>query len=429
MGGTSHLISWVGFDDPAGVKLEFSIDGGAWHELGRGLTGGTFLWRLGDTTSVAVRVRVSAMGSPDIMAISRTFTIIRYTVGGTLTASQLAGTPYGLAFDGEYLWTADFGANTLRKYDRSTLALVGVVLVTGTDGEPGLFTDMAYVPERGRFYLHKLNGTVGTPGGMLYEVDKSGNVVGRWPSPCGYPTGLAWLREPNGASFLLASDRDGEQKIYLLDTTNPEFPAATLERVRPLQFGPRGATQAPGAGMFYQALTEFIGGDLRSSYAEKMTADEAQTLACVVPLGTSFSTSGYINARGIELDPADSTLWVSDANGNIYKIVSCDSRGPGSLPLGVPMPEAPSGAELAANTPNPFTLSTTIGFTIPAAGRVRLVVHDAAGRLVATLADGGFDAGRHQLSFQPEGLPAGVYSYSLLFENGAALTRRMVYLR
>ncbi|MBN2536742.1 T9SS type A sorting domain-containing protein, partial [candidate division WOR-3 bacterium] len=60
--------------------------------------------------------------------------------------------------------------------------------------------------------------------------------------------------------------------------------------------------------------------------------------------------------------------------------------------------------------PNPFRNSARVRWTLGAAGTVKLTVHDAAGRLVATLADGRFDAGSHEARLDPgAAMPAGVY--------------------
>jgi flagellar hook assembly protein FlgD len=52
---------------------------------------------------------------------------------------------------------------------------------------------------------------------------------------------------------------------------------------------------------------------------------------------------------------------------------------------------------LTGASPNPFNPSTTIAFTLQAAGRARLVVFDAAGRQVRTLVDETRPAGRHEV--------------------------------
>jgi hypothetical protein len=55
----------------------------------------------------------------------------------------------------------------------------------------------------------------------------------------------------------------------------------------------------------------------------------------------------------------------------------------------------PSTFALKQNYPNPFNPSTTIEFSIPYQGNVRLAVFDHLGREVAVLADGEYQAGSH----------------------------------
>lgn len=63
-----------------------------------------------------------------------------------------------------------------------------------------------------------------------------------------------------------------------------------------------------------------------------------------------------------------------------------------------PVPDGPIAAlRLAPNVPNPFNPSTTLRFELPDAGRARVVVFDLAGKLVRTLADGPYAAGRHEV--------------------------------
>jgi hypothetical protein len=94
--------------------------------------------------------------------------------------------------------------------------------------------------------------------------------------------------------------------------------------------------------------------------------------------------------------------------------------GPASIP-----PAAHAKAvTLYQNSPNPVSGATTFSFELPAATDATLAVYDAAGRKVATVADGHFAAGRHDLPFEA-GLPAGVYVYRL--ETAAeACSKKMV---
>ena len=58
-----------------------------------------------------------------------------------------------------------------------------------------------------------------------------------------------------------------------------------------------------------------------------------------------------------------------------------------------------AGFELAQNFPNPFRASTQVRFTLPERSHVQLMVLDVAGREIATLADGPWDAGSHAVSW------------------------------
>lgn len=84
--------------------------------------------------------------------------------------------------------------------------------------------------------------------------------------------------------------------------------------------------------------------------------------------------------------------------------------------------------------PNPTRLETTLAFELAGSGAVTLRVHDAAGRIVRTLAAGeSFPAGRHQRSWDGRDergrvVRAGVYVVSLEAPGGR-FTRRIAVLR
>jgi hypothetical protein len=73
----------------------------------------------------------------------------------------------------------------------------------------------------------------------------------------------------------------------------------------------------------------------------------------------------------------------------------------------------PDKFELSANYPNPFNPSTTIGFDLPEAAKVRLAVYDMLGREVALLADEERPAGQHSVRFDAGRLSSGMYIYRL----------------
>jgi len=84
----------------------------------------------------------------------------------------------------------------------------------------------------------------------------------------------------------------------------------------------------------------------------------------------------------------------------------------------------PVKAELSA-TPNPFGGRTMISYALPRAGDVSLVVYDAVGRPVKTLASGRREAGRYNATWDAQNAAAGVYFYTLT-SGKTSVTRKLI---
>ncbi len=100
--------------------------------------------------------------------------------------------------------------------------------------------------------------------------------------------------------------------------------------------------------------------------------------------------------------------------------------------LAVTLPPA-FATRLLEPHPNPFNPTVTLAFTLAAPGRVRLEVFDLAGRRIATLANGHFEAGKQALSWNGRdgaGNPqaSGVY-FVRLAATGYTETKRLILLR
>ena len=78
--------------------------------------------------------------------------------------------------------------------------------------------------------------------------------------------------------------------------------------------------------------------------------------------------------------------------------------------------------------PNPFAATTTLGFSLPTAGHVRLTVYDVLGRRVATLVDGVRQSGEQTVRFDASNLGSGTYIYRLE-AGGTQLTERFTVVR
>jgi len=90
--------------------------------------------------------------------------------------------------------------------------------------------------------------------------------------------------------------------------------------------------------------------------------------------------------------------------------------------------ELPFEFALYQNYPNPFNPQTTFSFTIPAADHVTLKVFDMLGREVATVVDENLAANHYTFNWSADGLPTGVYLYTLKSGNHTA-TNKLLYLK
>lgn len=69
---------------------------------------------------------------------------------------------------------------------------------------------------------------------------------------------------------------------------------------------------------------------------------------------------------------------------------------------------------LAPVYPNPFNAQTTVNFTLPSPGNTVVALFDINGRQVATLADGYFHSGRHQVTLSANDFASGTYFLRML---------------
>ncbi|MFZ1730124.1 MAG: T9SS type A sorting domain-containing protein [Bacteroidota bacterium] len=99
--------------------------------------------------------------------------------------------------------------------------------------------------------------------------------------------------------------------------------------------------------------------------------------------------------------------------------------------LSLPSTNPPALVESPAlypNSPNPFTSSTTLRYSIPTPMQIHLLVHDALGREIRRFGNAGVTAaGMHTEHLETKGLSPGVYFYTLI-AGGQRQTGMMVLL-
>ena len=165
--------------------------------------------------------------------------------------------------------------------------------------------------------------------------------------------------------------------------------------------------------------------------------------------GTQTKTDSLINALQTKLNKAthnDSlTASFKEANYNLLSIVGEGSRGIHNTRLVQKLlrdalarfsPTAvlhetgmtPIKYELVQNYPNPFNPSTTIKFSIPESGNVKVTVYDAIGRVVVTLTNNFYQAGNYLIEWNATSYASGIYFYRLETRN-FNMVKKMVLVK
>lgn len=94
-----------------------------------------------------------------------------------------------------------------------------------------------------------------------------------------------------------------------------------------------------------------------------------------------------------------------------------------------PDEQAPIMYDLYPAYPNPFNPTTTIKFDIDRSSEVNLSVFNIAGEKAAVLADGRYEAGRHEVKFDGSELSSGLYFVVMNIGDGKFQTQKIVLLK
>ena len=88
----------------------------------------------------------------------------------------------------------------------------------------------------------------------------------------------------------------------------------------------------------------------------------------------------------------------------------------------------PDSYTLSQNYPNPFNPVTTINYTIPERGFVKIQIYDAIGNIIATLVSSEKEAGSYNVTYDANDLASGVYFYQLSV-NSFKETKKLVLMK
>jgi len=142
----------------------------------------------------------------------------------------------------------------------------------------------------------------------------------------------------------------------------------------------------------------------------------------------------YNGQTGAVIEPGKISLHFKDGargdedlteNGNIM-----DIGGPGMKKTTEveSRPYFPAGYDAVTIHPNPFREFTNIGFKLPQVVHVKIQIYNSLGHTISTLINEKMVSGYHEVQFQPEWLPGGIYFVSLeAFEY--RVIRKMILLK
>jgi hypothetical protein len=145
--------------------------------------------------------------------------------------------------------------------------------------------------------------------------------------------------------------------------------------------------------------------------------------------GGSFEQVGYVAGFGTTTEPkAYSFIDSKLSEGNYtYRLKQIDFDGTFTYSDVVNVEvEIPLEYALEQNYPNPFNPSTTIKYSIPEDGYVKLAVYNMLGEEVATIVNATQKAGRYEMNFDASGLSSGVYVYRIEAANYTASKKLML---
>ena len=110
----------------------------------------------------------------------------------------------------------------------------------------------------------------------------------------------------------------------------------------------------------------------------------------------------------LRFDVVDNTLTLTSANGNTELIYMRDPVSSNET-----VRSDSDHFSLQRIYPNPFTSETLFEYTLDKATQVQLSIFNSIGQLVGQLLNDRKQAGTHSVTWRPEGLPPGIYSYRL----------------
>ncbi len=296
---------------------------------------------------------------------------------------------------------AEYNGQTWAVYDTSNSGLISNNV------------DAIAVDQNNNIWVGMLDSQLNTNDGGLVKFDGT-----NWTVQISFQSNHTDF--PSHQIYSIAVDKNNEiyagsrfQHLYLFDGTNwsnisvPILPNSSTSNMNNVT-----SLYVDSNNNLWTLANEILGAYNGSQWVEYTTQNS--------PMTTYFGQGNSIT------EGPNGYIWVSSDDG-LYKIKD-DPAMFTAIQKDITDSQIPSKVKLEQNYPNPFNPSTNIVFNLPKAMKVRLLIYNVLGRVVAELSDARMSAGRHEFVWHAANTASGVYFYRLVTPNGS-VTKKMLLLK
>lgn len=362
--------------------------------------------------------------------------IAKYNTDGTLLWVKNAGGPRTDAADG--VGIDSLGNIYVTGYFDST-AFFGTTQITGVDRDEVFLAkydqngNLIWVKNGGGSLIDRGNDLMVTPGGISY-------IAGRFNSTATFDSinvtssglndifvamydsdgGIQWVKRAGGTAEdygnAIAVDIVGNCYIsgYFRETALFDTISRSSAGVQDIFVAKIGDVTIPVELVSFKA--DVINNIVHLSWT---TASELNNMSFEIERSSSlqkWTKIGFVDGNGTTTSTHSYSFTdVNVSSGTYYyrlKQIDLDGSSVYSQIINVEV-GVPVLFEVMQNYPNPFNPETNISFNLPAAANVTITIYNLLGQTVEIIADGMFDAGRHNFIFNASSLTSGIYFYEV----------------
>jgi hypothetical protein len=327
----------------------------------------------------------------------------RYSNSDPLDVMFVRSTDGGVTWSSPIKVNDDPGTSAYQWFGTMSVAPTGRIDVIWLDtrDNPGSYNSALY------YSNSKDGGSTWSPNEKF--SDNFNPHVG-WPNQQKMGDYFDMVSDSNGAHLSWAATFNGEQDVYysyITDTTG----------VIPVELISFLSSVAANVVTLYWSTATEINNQLFEIERRSESGD--------------YIMVGYVNGHGTTTDPqeysyVDNTV---ETGTFFYRLKQIDFLGTYEYSDEIEVEvNGPLYFELVQNYPNPFNPSTSIKFSLPETGVVKLAIYNPLGEEVAVLVDGIVQAGFNEVIFDASNLPSGTYVYRLKAGNKVQ-AKKMILLR